>query len=228
MQPYFFPYIGYWQLINEVDKFVIYDNIEFTKKGWIRRNRILMHGKDRMISLPIKKDSDYLDVNKRYLADSFKKDKVKLINQIKMAYSKAPEFNMVFPLIETAINCEEDNLFEFIKTSIMTITEYLGMDTEIIISSDIDMDHSLMNKDRVIEICKKLHGNKYINPIGGVDLYSKEDFESEGISLEFIRADLVEYKQFNNMFVPGLSIIDVIMFNSKDRVKEMLEQYSLE
>ena len=106
MQPYFFPYIGYWQLINAVDKFVIYDNIQFTKRGWIRRNRILMNGEDKMISLPIKKDSDYLDVNKRYLSDTFNKDKSKIISQIKTAYSKAPEFDKVFPLIESAINCK--------------------------------------------------------------------------------------------------------------------------
>lgn len=228
MQPYFFPYIGYWQLINAVDKFIIYDNIQFTKRGWIRRNRILMNGEDKMISLPIKKDSDYLDVNKRYLSDTFNKDKSKIINQIKTAYSKAPEFDEVFPLIESAINCGEDNLFDFIYSTVKTILDYLEMDTEIIVSSEIEMDHTLMNRDRVIEICKKLEADQYINPIGGTELYDKEDFKSQGITLNFIKTNPIEYKQFDNSFIPNLSIIDVLMFNSKEKVKEMLGSYKME
>lgn len=228
MQPYFFPYIGYWQLINAVDKFVIYDNIQFTKRGWIRRNRILMNGKDKMISLPIKKDSDFLDINKRFLSETFEKDKTKIINQIRMAYSKAPEFNVVFPLIASAINCGEENLFDFIYATVKTVIDYLDINTEIIISSDIEMDHSLMNRDRVIEICKKLKAEQYINPIGGTELYDKEDFETQGVNLKFIKTDSIEYKQFDNPFIPNLSIIDVLMFNSKDRIKEMLKCYSLQ
>ncbi len=228
MQPYFFPYIGYWQLMNLVDKFVVYDNIQFTKGGWIRRNRILMNGKDKMVSLPIKNDSDYLDVNKRFLSNTFEKDKIKIINQIKTAYCTAPEFKVVFPLIESAINCNEENLFSYIYKTIITVVEYLAIDTEIIISSDIEMDHSLKNRYRVIEICKKLQADQYINPIGGKELYNKEDFKSEGVDLSFIQTDTIEYKQFDNLFIPNLSIIDVLMFNSKDRVKEMLEHYTLQ
>ncbi len=225
MQPYFFPYIGYWQLINAVDRFVIYDNIQFTKKGWIKRNRILMNGKDKMISLPIKKDSDYLDVNKRYLSETFEKDKTKIINQIKMAYCKAPEFDAVFPLIEGAVNCGKENLFDFIHATIKMVIDYLEIDTEIIISSDIGMDHSLMNRDRVIETCKTLDGEIYINPIGGVELYDKEEFSQNGIELKFIQTDKFEYKQYDNIFVQNLSIIDVMMFNSKEEIKIILNKY---
>ncbi len=78
MQPYFFPYIGYFQLINTVDEFVVYDNIEFTKKGWINRNRILVNGKDEYITLPIKKDSDFLHVKDRFLAETWSKDSAKM------------------------------------------------------------------------------------------------------------------------------------------------------
>lgn len=227
MQPYFFPYIGYWQLINAVDKFVVYDNIQFTKGGWIRRNRILFNGKDKMISIPIKKDSDYLDVNQRFLSETFDKERRNIINQINIAYNKAPEFDTVFPLIESAINCGEKNLFDFIYTTIITVIQYLDVDTEIIISSDIKMNHSLRNRDRVLEICKKLQADQYINPIGGTALYSKDDFRSNGTDLKFIETDSFKYEQFENSFIPNLSIIDVMMFNSKDKVKEMLEYYSL-
>lgn len=222
MQPYFFPYIGYWQLINAVDTFVIYDNIQFTKKGWIRRNRILLNGEDKMISIPVKKDSDYLDINKRYLSETINIDKIKILNQIKMAYSKAPEFPRVFPIIENAVNTNEDNLFDYIFSTIKVILNYLEIDTEIVISSNVDMDHSLKNRDRVTEICKKFEAREYINPIGGVELYNKDDFLSEGINLKFLKSNVMEYKQFDNKFIPNLSIIDVLMFNSKERVKEML------
>lgn len=228
MQPYFFPYIGYWQLINLVDKFVIYDNIQFTKRGWIRRNRILLNCEDKMISLPIKKDSDYLNVDERYLSDDFLKERNKMINQIKMAYRKAPEFESVFPMIEESLNCEKYNLFDFLYNSILLVLNYLEIDTEIIISSSIDMDHSLKNKDRVIATCKALGGEVYINPIGGTELYDKKEFIDEGIELQFIKTDSIQYNQYNNSFIPNLSIIDVMMFNSKSEIKKMLEHYSIQ
>lgn len=227
MQPYFFPYIGYWQLINFVDKFVVYDNIQFTKQGWIRRNRILNNGNDKIITIPLKNDSDYLDVNKRFLSDSFETDKTKIINQIYSAYSKAPEFNVVFPIFESAMNCGKNNLFDFLYLTIKTIVAYLEINTQIIISSEIKMDHSLKNKERVIEICKKLKANQYINPIGGTELYDKEYFKSNGIALNFIKTNKIEYKQYNNIFIPNLSIIDVIMFNTKKEVKTILNDYLL-
>lgn len=111
MQPYFLPYIGYWQLLNAVDKYIIYDNIEFTKSSWIRRNRILLNGKDKMFSIPIKKDSDFLNIDKRELTEDSIKERVKILNQIKVAYKKAPEFEKVFPLLQKIFLCEEKNLF---------------------------------------------------------------------------------------------------------------------
>lgn len=227
MQPYFFPYIGYWQLINAVDKFVVYDNIQFTKSSWIRRNRILLNGKDKLFTLPIKKDSDYLDVRDRYLSDKYENDRQKLINQIKVAYDKAPQFDASFPIIEECINYDNDNLFEYIYHSIIKMVEYLGINTEIIISSNINMDHSLHNKYRVMEICKVLEADIYINPIGGVGLYDKDDFLINGIDLKFVHTNNFKYKQYENEFVPNLSIIDVMMFNSVDEIQKMLEQYEL-
>ena len=115
MQPYIYPYIGYFQLINSVDVFVIYDDIEYTKKGWINRNRLLQNGKDEYFTIPIKKDSDFLDVKHRVLSDNWSKDRDKLINKIKNSYSKAPQFKEVFPLIEDDLNSDSKNLFDFMK-----------------------------------------------------------------------------------------------------------------
>src|SRR5436190_5443164 len=127
MQPYFMPYIGYWQLLALVDTFVIYDNIQYTKKGWINRNRFLQNGKDALFTLPLKKDSDFLDVSKRFLADDF--DRNKLLNQLSASYRKAPQFKTVFPLITSIVNAEHRNLFDYIHDSIQRTAEFLAIRT---------------------------------------------------------------------------------------------------
>ena len=225
MQPYLFPYIGYFQLIQAADKFVVYDNIQFTKKGWINRNRILVHGKDEFITLPLKKDSDFLNVNERTVADIFKTDRIKLLRKINEAYKKAPEFKPVFSLIESVINSNEENLFYFIFQSIQAVCKYLDIATEFVISSALTIDHQLKAQDKVIAICKTLNASQYINPIGGLDLYSKETFKQNNIEMNFIKTNVVEYKQFSDEFVPALSIIDVLMFNPKEKVQQYVQSY---
>jgi hypothetical protein len=218
MQPYFFPYIGYFQLINSVDLFIVYDNIKYTKKGWINRNRILLNGKDTTISLPIKSDSDFLDVRERELAPDF--DPTKLINQIGGAYRRAPYFAQVFPMIEEILRQQESNLFKFLYRSIIAVCERLGITTEIRISSGIAIDHSLKNQHKVLALCEAVDTEIYVNAIGGLELYSKPDFHACGIELKFIRSKPFVYPQFDNDFIPWLSIIDVLMFNSLDATRE--------
>ncbi len=227
MQPYFLPYIGYFQLINAVDKFIIYDNIEFTKKGWINRNRILVNGKDEFMSLPITKASDFLHVNQRYLASNFVKEKIKILRKIKECYRKAPNFQMIFTLTEEIFNYENNNLFEFIFNSIKKICGYLGISTELITSSSLDINHNLKSEDKVISICNYLNATKYINSIGGQNLYVKENFFDAEIELIFIKSQPITYQQFDFEFLPWLSILDVLMFNSKEEVKKMLNQNEL-
>jgi len=154
MQPYFMPYVGYFQLINSVDQFVIYDNIQYTKKGWINRNRILVNGKDQIITLPIKKDSDYLDVIDRELSESWEKDKIKMVNVIKSSYNKAPYFKEASELIFECLNNPEKNLFKFIYDSIILINEYLEIKTSIVISSSINANHTLKSQDKVLSLCQ--------------------------------------------------------------------------
>ena len=223
MQPYFFPYIGYFQLINAADKFVVYDNIQFTKKGWINRNRILVNGAAEYISLPLSKGSDYLNVDQRKLAGTFKTERIKLLRRINESYRKAPQFDIIYPLIESVINAEEENLFGFIYQSLQAVCQFLDIKTEFIISSTLPIDHQLRSQDKVIAICDALGANQYINTIGGKELYSKEIFQQYNIELNFIQSGTVEYPQFTNKFVPCLSIIDVMMFNSKEKVKEYLQ-----
>ena len=218
MQPYFLPYIGYFQLIAAVNLFIVYDNIKYTKKGWINRNRFLCNGRDVMFSLPLKGDSDLLDIRERRLASDFNCDR--LINQLVGAYRKAPYFEYAFPLLEQILRQEEQNLFQFLYRSIILVCQHIGITTEIRISSDIPIDHGLKNQHKVLALCAAAGTNVYVNAIGGTDLYSKEDFRSHRIELKFIRSKPFVYRQFGNDFVPLLSIIDVLMFNSCETVRE--------
>lgn len=224
MQPYIFPYIGYFQLINAVDKFVIYDNIQFTKKGWINRNRLLLNGKDEYFTLPLKSDSDFLNVKERELSKDWLKEKNKTLNKIKENYKKAPYFKEVYNLVESNFNFESLNLFDFILNALKNTLNYLFIKTEIVISSTLAINHNLKAEEKVIAICKALNAETYLNPIGGIELYNKEHFLNEGIKLNFIKANNCIYKQLNNEFIPFLSIIDVMMFNSKEEIKRMIEK----
>ncbi len=228
MQPYFFPYIGYFQLINAVDEFVLYDNIEFTKKGWINRNRILVNGKDSFITIPLKNDSDYLDINRRRLAATWATERDNILNRITQYYRKAPYFDSAYPVISSCILYDENNLFRFILNSLALVKEYLGIMTPLVISSALPIDHGFKAEKKVIAICRARKAGVYINPIGGIELYKKDLFRNEGVELFFLQSHDVRYEQFGNEFVPRLSIIDVMMFNSPDRISEYLNQdYSL-
>jgi hypothetical protein len=225
MQPYFLPYVGYFQLIDAVDVFVVYDNIKYTKGSWFNRNRFLLNGRDAYFSVPLQKDSDYLDVVERKVAAEFEVGK--LLNQLKGAYSKAPYFAQGFALLSEAVPHDELNLFWFIKHSIDKVVEWLDIPTKIVISSSIDIDHTLKAQDKVLAICKALRATSYINAAGGVDLYSKDVFRQHGIELGFIKSRPIEYPQFANDFVPWLTIIDVFMFNERSAVKTMLKAYDV-
>src|SRR5262245_33104169 len=182
MQPYFFPYIGYFQLINAVDLFIVYDNIKYTKKGWISRNRILQQGNAVVFSLALKRGSDSLDVRDRELAADF--DGRKLLNQIREAYRSAPYFGQAFPVVEEAMRYGDRNLFHFLHHSILKTCEYLGIGTAIAKSSDIQIDHSMKGQAKVIALCEKVGASRYVNAIGGMELYSSEDFQARGIELK--------------------------------------------
>ena len=227
MQPYLFPYIGYFQLINSVDEFVIYDNIQYTKKGWINRNRILVDNKDQLLTIPLQKDSDYLNIIDRKIAGSWVEDRKKLVNVLKSSYSKAPYFKEAFELIQECLLCDKNNLFEFILNSLNKINLYLEINTPIILSSTINIDHNLKSQNKVLSICEAQKATTYVNAIGGTELYNKEIFKLKNINLNFIKSEKIEYNQFNGNFISWLSIIDVMMFNSKDKIKEYLNSYTL-
>jgi hypothetical protein len=222
MQPYFLPYLGYWQLMANVEEFVVYDDIQFTKKGWIHRNRYLNDSKDQLFTLPLKKDSDYLDVFERYLSESWHTEREKLYRKLKGAYQKAPYFQEIAPLVEDCLFYDSTNLFDFTFNSIKKISQGLGINTKLLVSSQLGNTKHLKGQDRVLKICELIEATEYVNPIGGKELYKKENFSSYGIDLKFHQIDPIIYSQFGNDFIPNLSIIDVLMFCGMEKTENLL------
>ncbi|OCL22930.1 hypothetical protein A9G07_07665 [Gilliamella sp. wkB72] len=226
MQPYFFPYMGYWQLINAVDKYVIYDDVNFIKNGWINRNNILLNGKKYLVTLPLDGASSFLLIN-QIRTTSKTKDKEKVLKTIAQSYKKAPYFENVISIVENTIMNESKFICDALIYSIKSVINYLDIKTEILISSELDKDNSLSSEDKVIHICKLLNGNNYLNAIGGQELYNKSNFEKQNLQLSFLKMNQQNYKQLSNDFVPNLSMIDVLMFNSPSSIREMLNDYEV-
>lgn len=223
MQPYFLPYIGYFQLIEAVDCFVIYDNIKYTKKGWINRNRMLRNGSDVTFTLPLRQGSDYLDIRDREIASDFNRGK--LLNAFRESYRRAPQFSSVWPVLEEIVMNTAISLFEYVRDSITRICIALGIETRIVVSSSINIDHDLRGQEKVIALCEEIGASRYINSIGGLALYCPDVFRSRGIELEFLRPEAISYSQFEHDFVPWLSIIDVMMFNRPETVRTLLSRW---
>lgn len=226
MQPYIFPYIGYFQLINAVDKFIIYDDVNFINKGWINRNRILVNGKDSLFTIPLKEASQ----NKLINSIEVNWDnawKSKFLKTIEQSYKKAPHYQQVLPLIEGLLNTEKSIFSEIIFENLTQVCQYLEIKTEIVPSSRIYQNTDLKAQERIIDICLQEKTDTYINPIGGLELYDKAPFQAIGKELFFIKSKAIRYTQFKNEFVPWLSIIDILMFNSPEQISTLLNDYEL-
>jgi len=227
MQPYLFPYIGYFQLINAVDKFIILDDVNYINRGWINRNRILINGKAHLFTLPLRKASQNKLINQIHVY--FHNDWInKFLKTLEFAYKKAPYFRDVFSAILESLNEQEsDILSKYILNTIRVIMHYLGLTTYIKTTSTVYQNNHLKSQSRLIDICIREGAKEYLNPIGGLKLYDKETFKKNNITLFFLKSKDIVYRQYDNEFVPNLSIIDVMMFNSVEEIKLMLNQYEL-
>jgi hypothetical protein len=226
MQPYLFPYLGYFQLVQAVDKFVFYDDVAFIKQGWINRNNILLNHKKHMIIAPVKGISSFKRINETEIDYKLNWTK-KLLLTIEQAYKKAPEFQKIFPILQEILWSNKTTIADLSIYSVIKISNYLGIETIFQESSSIYGNQELKGKERVIDICKQEGAERYINPIGGKELYAFEDFNSHGLALNFIKSKPLSYRQYTAEFEPSLSIIDVLMFNSKEKVLSLLDEYDL-
>lgn len=226
MQPYVFPYIGYFQMIAAVDLFVLYDDVNFIKKGWINRNKILVNGKEYMFTVPCQKVSQNKLICKTEIAKDNEFDK--LLKTLEFAYHDAPFFSTTVDLVTSILFPAPEYIHELASRSIIEISNYLGLKTEFVSSQDRYDNQHLKKAERLIDICHQEKRFNYINAIGGQALYSKDYFEQKGVSLNFLKVNNFSYNQLNHQFVPWLSIIDILMFNSKQKiVDEFLNNYEL-
>lgn len=225
-QPYFMPYIGYWQLINAVDVFIISDDYNYIEGGWIGRNRILENGQPRFYNIEISHASSNKKINELFLSTE-KFDREKKLMQLSKVYRRAPLFDDGFALMKKILECEEMNLAKFLENSIRIVCDYLDIKTEFVKSSSIPDNCKLKREYKIYEQCRYVGADVYINAIGGQKLYTFEQFKEQDIRLGFIQTNAIEYKQLWYDFVPDLSIIDVIMFNPRQEIKKMLQQYTI-
>lgn len=225
MQPYIFPYIGYFQLINAVDKFVILDDVNFIKRGWINRNRILVNGKEYLFSVPIKKASQ----NKLIFECELTKSKwnEKLLKTIELCYKKAPFHKDCLNLISSILLTDEQNLSKFLTFQIKQVCNYLNIKTQIIETSRIYSNQHLRAQTKIIDICRQEEARMYYNVIGGKELYNLEEFGKNNIDLKFLKSVIEKYPQSTSEFIPSLSIIDVMMFNDVNNIQRMLGKFEL-
>ena len=228
MQPYIFPYIGYFQLINSVDKFVVYDDVAYIKQGWINRNRILLNNEPHMFTVPLKNASSFTLIRETEINNNlFWQWKDKFLKTLIQAYRKAPYFETTYELIAGVFNHHYESISELASRSLTDTSRYMGIQTEFLFTSVSYSNSDLKAKDRVIDICKRESAAIYINPIGGRELYNKLDFEKEGLALQFVQTKSISYRQLNDKFVPWLSIIDLLMYNSKEQLQVFLKEYEL-
>ena len=237
MQPYFLPYIGYMQLLNAVDTFVFYDDVAFINRGWINRNRLLANGRELLFTIPLKDASQNRLINEIVVSDE-PKWRDKLLRTIEQSYRKAPQFAEVMPITERIIRFQAPNLSAVSRSDVSVadycfhsfseLTTYLGITTRLVASSAIYGNSHLKAQERILDICRQEGAERYINPIGGTELYKAEPFAQLGCELRFIQPKPVAYPQLGTAdFVPWLSILDMLMNNAVDAVRLQLLQFDL-
>jgi hypothetical protein len=228
MQPYFFPYLGYFQLVQAVDHFVLYDDVMFIKKGWINRNRILMQGNEFMFTVPLEKQSQNKTIRESTVA--WNSDfAAKFLVQLRSSYKKAPHVEEVCSLIEGVLAERPTSLADLAGSSIQATWNYLALEKKFYYSSALTVPDNLGRAERLMEITKSFGENVYINAANGKALYDKPSFATHGVDLQFIQGELPPYSQGNRTeFLSGLSMIDVMMWNDVPRIREMLMRFTLD
>ncbi len=210
MQPYFYPYIGYWRLLASVDKFIILDDVNYINKGWVNRNRVLVNGLPSYITVPLKNASQNRKISDIEMVDSFNW-RNKVLKTLEFNYRKSSAFDEVFPVLERLIKFNSPSLVEYLVCQIEGISKFVGLNVEFARASILYQNQFLSGQDRIINICEQENADVYINLPGGRALYDEQSFLTRGIELKFISDNQAEYKQRSTEFVPFMSIIDLLM-----------------
>lgn len=224
MQPYLFPYIGYFQLLAAVDRFVIYDDVTFIKQGWVNRNRMLINGEAVFFTVPLAHKSSSVAIRDTDIstAPEHRRWAEKTLKSFDNAYRRAPEFARTYPMLERVFTRATTKISELAVDSIRAVADLLEIQTSVVETSSIYGNAELHGEDRVLAICRAEGAGRYVNASGGRELYAHSRFAAEGVELRFLTPQPIEYAQFGDVFVPWLSIVDVLMFNPVARVREYL------
>lgn len=226
MQPYFFPYLGYFQLMHCVERFVFYDDAQFMKGGWINRNRILLDGAAAWWTFPIVRDDHRLPIHRRFYSPSPQAHaglEAKLAN----AYRRAPQFEEISGWISALLAAAPSNIAQANRLFAEAVAKRLGIRCEFLAASGFDLDPGLHGQERVLALCERAGASVYLNPIGGAQLYDREAFRDAGIDLRFLRSQPTDYRQAGGAHVPFLSIVDVLMFNRAEDFPALLARHEI-
>lgn len=229
MQPYFFPYIGYFSLIMQSDDFIIFDTPQFMRKGWIERNRIgKLTGGSVYIKVPLNK-AELSTAIKDMSIDHSTDWRGKIISQLEIYKKRAPFYDEVISVVKDVLEYSGDSIVHLNKIALEKVCHYLGLEKNFTIFSEMNLviDPPQAPDEWALNICKSLGIKSYVNAAGGESFFETKKYEENSIQLCFVTQPIEEYKQFGAEFEPGLSIIDVMMFNSPERIIEMLSHGSL-
>ncbi len=226
MQPYFFPYLGYWQLVNLADSFVVYDDVNYIKNGWINRNRLLINGKPNYFTIPLSDASPFKKIHEIEMQPS-RRWREKLLKTVENTYRKSPHFTDVFTVFSEIIRFQTDNLSEYVTNQLKVLSAFLGLDTKFTISSENYDNSSLVGQERVVDICRRENADIYLNLPGGIDMYSRDEFARFGIELAFIEPQPIPYVQKADEFVPNLSIVDCLFAVGREGIGHYFNSYRL-
>ncbi len=229
MQPYFFPYAGYFSLVSSVDVFVFFDDVQYIRRGWIARNRILNRNSDsgwEYINVPLKKAAQQARICEMEIHHDDQWEE-KLIRKVTFRYSKAPFFGAVSELLFDTLRHDLNRISDLNCTSIQEICGYMGIEKTFMRSSALEYNRSLGACEKLIEITRSLGGTTYCNAVGGRNLYDREEFARAGLGLLFVQPGEVTYNQGGGNFVPDLSIMDALMWNSKEDARRLVDAYTV-
>ncbi len=226
MQPYFFPYIGYFQLLNYVDLWIVFDNVQYIQRGWINRNRILhpeLKKEWQYITIPLDSRKGFSKINNIKIKQELDW-KNRIIRKLTFYNEQSIFYKEVISLINNIFITNENNLSKFVTRSIRYTADYLGIKTKILVLSDMELELLNINGpgDWALRICESIGAKEYINPIGGKDLFYNKKFKDSNIKLSFLKSKMGVYNQKRPEFIPGLSIIDLMMWNSKSELSSFL------
>ncbi|HEY8895653.1 MAG TPA: WbqC family protein [Niastella sp.] len=229
MQPYFFPYIGYFQLIQAADRFILFNDVQYIRHGWINRNRILKPGGGiQYIVMPLAAHARETLIKDIAVADA-DNNRQKVLRQIEHYKKPAPFYKDVRALLGDCFTTSESNITQMNAGYLKAVCDYIGISYKIEISSQMNFDYTQVHDagEWALRMCEQLQATTYINPPGGKGLFDNAKFEQSNIRLQFLQPALKEYDQRRETFEPGLSIIDVMMFNGPAAIKDLLTDYQL-